>query len=67
LNDSSVPAFHAHLPRPSLSRFIEGLWAVSATSGQKPHLIHDFRRLSGLTPSEYVATRLPDIDHAVIA
>ncbi len=31
----------------------------------QPHLIHDFKRLSGLTPGEYLATRLEDINHAV--
>jgi len=35
LNDSSVPAFRAHLPQPPLSRFIECLWAVSGTSSHK--------------------------------
>jgi len=33
----------------------------------QPHLIHEFRRLSGLTPNEYLAARLPNFNHAVVA
>lgn len=29
----------------------------------QPHLNHDFKRLSGLTPGEYLATRLEDFNH----
>jgi AraC-like DNA-binding protein len=31
----------------------------------QPHLYHEFKRLSGLTPSEYLATQLPDFNHTV--
>ena len=41
--------------------------AVDCGYYDQPHLIHDFRRLSGLTPNEYVAARLPDFNHAVVA
>ena len=41
--------------------------AADCSYYDQPHLIHDFRRLSGLTPSEYVATRLPNFNHAVVA
>jgi AraC-like DNA-binding protein len=43
--------------------------SVAADCGyyDQSHMIHDFRRLSGLTPSEYVATRLADINHAVVS
>ncbi len=33
----------------------------------QPHLIHEFRRLSGLTPGEYIAARLPNFNHVVVA
>jgi AraC-like DNA-binding protein len=31
----------------------------------QPHLYHDFKRLSGLAPRDYLATRLPDFNHTV--
>jgi AraC-like DNA-binding protein len=40
---------------------------VAAECGyyDQPHLNHEFRRLSGLTPTQYVATRLQDFNHTV--
>jgi AraC-like DNA-binding protein len=32
----------------------------------QPHLVHEFRRLSGLTPGEYLANRLPNLNHTVV-
>jgi AraC-like DNA-binding protein len=32
----------------------------------QPHLVHEFRRLSGLTPNEYLASRLPNLNHTVV-
>ena len=32
----------------------------------QPHLVHEFRRLSGLTPNEYIASRLPNLNHTVV-
>jgi AraC-like DNA-binding protein len=41
---------------------------VAAECGyyDQPHLVHEFRRLSGLTPNEYLASRLPNLNHTVI-
>lgn len=56
----------------SVLRRVEGVadpdWsriAVDCGYYDQPHLNHDFKRLSGLTPREYLATRLEDINHAV--
>jgi AraC-like DNA-binding protein len=40
---------------------------VAAECGyyDQPHLNHEFRRLSGLTPTQYLATRLADFNHTV--
>ena len=40
--------------------------AVDCGYYDQPHLAHEFRRLSGLTPSEYVASRLPNLNHAIV-
>ena len=41
---------------------------VAADCGyyDQPHLVHEFRRLSGLTPSEYLSSRLPNLNHTVV-
>ena len=42
--------------------------SIAAECGyyDQPHLVHEFRRLSGLTPNEYLASRLPNLNHTVI-
>ena len=40
--------------------------AVDCGYYDQPHLAHEFRRLSGLTPSEYLASRLPNLNHAIV-
>jgi hypothetical protein len=44
-------------------------WAEIALAGgyfDQPHLIHDFRAISGLSPVEYAALRTPHLNHVPI-
>lgn len=64
---AQIYRFQAVLRR--IARDSEPDWsrvAVDCGYYDQPHLVHEFRRLSGLTPSEYVASRLPDFNHTVI-
>jgi len=51
-----------------IEREIAPDWSqVAAECGyyDQPHLNHEFRRMSGLTPTQYLATRLQDFNHTV--